>query len=362
MAQAPLSEAAAREIAEAVGARGSMSAAAAALGIPVTTAKSRYGRAVQMGLAMPLQPRHGRPVGRHDEADEKPLTYESALLEWRRYIGQADARAVTPPKRKPGTRKRYVIAGDFHIPFHDKAYVAELFRREKHADALVISGDLQDFYSVSRFTKYEDVPIERELAEVQLFLEQAAATWPEVIIIAGNHDHQRFEKRLREHLDAEMVKVVTFLAGGNLSPIALIAKQFPNVKIAGADVGRHHLSWMTQIGDVIVSHAEKFSVTPGAALRKVDEWLLDREQNLNLAPWKLLIQAHTHQLGWFPFHADKLLIEGGCLCEHHGYQFTAKIGGRPQRRGWVSLEQVDGVTDISTVKLTWLDAEGRRAA
>ena len=362
MAQARLPEDVARATAEAVRLHGGLPEAAAALGIVEGTLRHRYKCAVRMGLAQPLGYRRREPSGPVAAGEEKPLTYESAWIEWQRYIGQGEEHAGPRPKARKGKRQKIVVAGDFHIPFHDKAYVAELFRREKDADVLVISGDLQDFYSVSRFTKYEHVPIERELAEVQLFLEQAAKIWPRILIIAGNHDHQRFERRLREHLDPEMVKVVEFLAGGNLSPIHLIAKRFPNIEIVGAQAGRHKLSWMTQVGDMIVSHAEKFSTVPGAALRTVEGWLQDREQNLGLAPWRVLVQAHTHQLGWFPFHADKLLIEGGCLCEHHGYQFTARIGGRPQRRGWVTLEQVDGVTDISTVRLTWLDAEGRVAA
>lgn len=30
---------------------------------------------------------------------------------------------------------------------------------------------------------------------------------------------------------------------------------------------------------------------------------------------------------------------------------------RPQRRGWVVLEQVDGKTDINSVRVVWYDAE-----
>jgi hypothetical protein len=337
-----------------------VAAAAMALGVIENTLRHRYKSAVQRGMAQPLK---YTPTGRGGElAEHQPLTYESAWIEWQRFIGQGTDHSGPRPKAHKGKRQKIVVAGDFHIPFHDKAYVAELFKREKDADVLVISGDLQDSYALSTFTKYEQVPIERELAEVHLFLEQAAKTWPKILIIAGNHDHQRFEKRLREKLDPEVIKVVEFLSGGNLSPIALIAKRFPNIQIVGAAAGPHKLSWMTQVGDMIVSHAEKFSPVPGAVLRTVAGWLQDREQNLGLMPWKVLVQAHTHQLGWFPWLADKLLIEGGCLSAHHAYQFTARLGGRPQRRGWVTLEPVDGVTDISSVRLTWLDAEGRVAA
>jgi hypothetical protein len=49
------------------------------------------------------------------------------------------------------------------------------------------------------------------------------------------------------------------------------------------------------------------------------------------------------------------------MCQTHGYQLQAKIMGRPQRTGYVLLEQTSGVTDINSVRLVWLDAD-RKAA
>jgi predicted phosphodiesterase len=351
VAQAPLSPELAREALDAVTQHGTITKAAKALGMPRGTLESRVRTAKTTGLEPKID---GRAI-------PQALTYESAWLEWQRYIGQATANYAGPKVKRLGKRQKIVVAGDFHIPFHDKRYVAELFKREADADVLVINGDLQDFYSVSRFIKYESMPIERELAEVTLFLEQASQHWPKVLIVAGNHDHARFEKQLRDRLDPEMCKVVEFLAGGNLSPIAAIAKRFPNVTIAGTKADRFNVSWMAQIGDLVVTHAEKFSITPGAALRKIDEWLTDMDDVLDLEPWRVLIQAHTHQLGMFPWKANRLIVEGGCLCAQHGYQLQAKIGGRPQRRGWITLIQEDGRTDINSIRLTWLDAEDRAA-
>jgi hypothetical protein len=63
----------------------------------------------------------------------------------------------------------------------------------------------------------------------------------------------------------------------------------------------------------------------------------------------------------FPWKADKLLVEGGAMCHVHGYQLQARIAGRPQRNGYVTLEQKNGVTDINSLRLVWLDAD-RKAA
>jgi predicted phosphodiesterase len=292
-----------------------------------------------------------------------PRGYESQWLEWQKYIGQARDRYAGPPRRpvKIG-RQKIVIASDFHAPFHHQEFCAALFEREKDADLLIVNGDLQDFYSISRFTKYETVQFEEEMAAVTLLLEQMSERFPRVLIVSGNHDQQRFEKQLRERLSEEMVKVVQYLAGGNLSAIAAAARRFSNIELAAHRVdATHHVSWFAQVNDLIVAHAEKFSVVPGAAVRKINEWFTDYARTLNLQPWRVLAQAHTHQLGMFPFEADKILLETGCLCETHGYQLAAKIGGRPQRRGYVTLVQDDGRTDLNSIRMHWLDAEEKAA-
>lgn len=344
----PLSRDVAQRALDAVKEHGTVTEAAKALGISRGTLDARVKRARQMAQSYV----DGRDAIPH------ALTYESAWIEWQRFIGQAKDRYKGPRTKAKGTRQRIVIASDFHIPFHDKSYVAELFQREADADLLILNGDLQDFFAVSRFIKYQQVPVEREFAEVQLFLEQASQAWPEILIVAGNHDHPRFEKQLRDRLDPEMCKVVEFLAGGNLSPIALMARKFQNVKLAKTTAAdANQLLWMAQVGDLLVTHAEKFSRVPGATTRSVDEWLTDFDGVIDVMPWRVLAQGHTHQISAFPWKSNRMLLETGCLCQTAGYQMVAKIGGRPQRRGWISLEQVNGVTQMSSIRMTWLDSE-----
>jgi hypothetical protein len=159
-----------------------------------------------------------------------------------------------------------------------------------------------------------------------------------------------------------MVHVIEVLSGGNLSVLRVLAKRYPNVGFGETTVGgRFSLGWFYQMGDLICAHAEKFSKVPGSALRGIDEWFTDQHEILGLEPWRVLVQAHTHQLGWFPFKSDKLLIEGGAMCSVHGYQLTARIMGRPQRLGYVTLEQKNGVTDINGIRLVWLDADMKEA-
>lgn len=298
-----------------------------------------------------------------DDHPALPRGYESQWLEYQKFIGQAKDRYAGPSKRPVSIgRQKIVIASDFHAPFFHKEYVAAMFEAERDADLLIVNGDLQDFYSISRFTKYENVQFEEEMAAVTLLLEQMSERFPKVLIVSGNHDQQRFEKQLRERVSEEMVKVITYLAGGNLSAIAAAARRYPNVQMAKHKASdKHSISWFAQVNDLIVTHAEKFSITPGAALRSINGWFVDNAKTLNLQPWRVLAQAHTHQLGMFPFESDKLLIETGCMCDTHGYQMQAKIGGRPQRRGYITLTQNDGVTDINSIRMRWFDVEAEAA-
>lgn len=267
-----------------------------------------------------------------------------------RYAGPAK------PKARQG-RLKIVVVPDLHAPFHDAAAVAALCERERDADVAVIMGDVGDGYSLSRFLKYERVPYEQELASVTLLLQQLSERFPIVRIIEGNHDGARLEKQLRERLSPDLISAIVSMTGGTLSPIHALTRPFGNIEFVPAVADRHTVGWLTQIGDTLFCHAEHFSRIPGSTLRRLEEWLADQEHTLQLQPWRVLIQAHTHQLAWIPWHADKLLIECGCLARTAGYQVAARLGGRPQRRGWVTLEQVDGKTDINTIRLIWWDQE-----
>lgn len=267
----------------------------------------------------------------------------------------------TTEKRPKFSDKRIVIAGDFHAPFEHTEAVALMLAETQGYDQIIVNGDLQDFYSASRFVHKEYVPIEREMAAVDALLAHFAAQYPDVLLVDGNHDRPRFEKALRAQLSLELMSVIEYLTGGNLSAIKVVAKRYPNVRFAPIQVGRHAIAWCAQEGDILCSHAEKYSKVPGSALRVIEEWFSDQHETLGLKPWRLLVQAHTHMGAWFPWRSDKLLVEGFCLSQTHSYQLDSKIAGRGQRLGYVTLTQRDGVTNLRSVQPQWLDPQLRAA-
>jgi predicted phosphodiesterase len=339
--------------------RGNQTEAAKEAGMPRGTFCSRVAAAkLWESAGKPLPPeRESFHSGRR-----LPQTADDCWAVLDDFIGRSARPQPVKTAAAKHSRERIVIASDFHAPFQDNWAVGELIARESaNADTLIINGDLQDFYAISRFVKYEQVSVESELAAVDALLGQLSAAFSEVILVSGNHDHARFEKQLRSLLSLEMVHVIEYLTGGNMSVLRLMAERYPNVRFADTKVGRFGVSWLYQHGDVVCTHAEKYSRVPGAALRGIDEWLTDFEGVLGLDPWRILVQAHTHAMAWIPWKADKLIVECGAMCALHGYQLQAKIAGRPQRIGYVTLEQQAGQTDINSVRLVWLDVERKVA-
>jgi DNA-binding Lrp family transcriptional regulator len=344
-------------------AAGNVAAAARDMGISETTVKSRVKMLLRDGDLTEDDLRSWRRVPEVVAAATRlPQTADECWAVLDAAMGRS-ARTVTQPKppRSRFSDQRIVIGSDLHCPFQDVAAVGQMFAETKGYDALKINGDLSDSYSLSRFIKYEHVGIEREIAAIDSVLGTASTLYARVDVSDGNHDAARFEKAIRTQLSLDQMHVIEYLTGGNLSLIRAVAKRYANVHFPKVQVGRHSLGWFQQEGDLLMSHAEAFSKVPGSTLRLVEEWFSDRHDTLGLQPWKVLIQAHTHQMAWIPWHADRLLIESGCLCETHGYQLTARIAGRPQRVGYVTLNQRDGVTDIGSIRLHWIDA-ARKAA
>ena len=342
---------------QALAEHGNQQAAADALGIARQTFQSRVKRA-RIILQQPIP--EPAPI---PPSPRLPVTADECWALLDAWIGRKRSYFKHPQNWQAKSKQRFVIAGDFHAPFHDAEAVAEMIARESNfADTLIISGDLMDFYGISRFLKYEHIPIEQEIAGADALLTQLASAFPDVLIVEGNHDKPRFEKQLRSMLAPEMMHCIELLTGGNLSIVHLLAKRHSNVRFAPQQAGHYSLGWLTQVGDLIVSHAEKFSSVPGSALRKIEEGMSDFERVYGLKPWRVLVQAHTHAYSMIPWHADKLLCEGGAMCLTHGYQLTARMGGRPQRIGYTTLTQVEGKTDLNSVKFHWLNAEKRSVA
>ena len=279
------------------------------------------------------------------------MTLDAAREHLATALGGAD-RQVVAPIAVSGDRERVVLVSDFHAPFTRLDVFARLCR--ERADRLVIMGDVDDGYAGSTYTKYERVPYTKSLAYAKALLERTAEAFPKVDIIEGNHD-LRLEKRLREQLDADIVDAIKVLARGSLSPLKAITENLPNVTLVGTKVEQFDVRWFYQLCDLLVCHADKYSSVPGRTLTVLHKWFSSMRRQLGLKPFRVLAQAHTHQLTWVPLEADQLGLEVGCCCDVQEYMLAPACTGVPQRHGYVTLDMVKDKVEIESIRLHWLD-------
>jgi predicted phosphodiesterase len=298
------------------------------------------------------------PIAPPPSPVEPLASFEDAWKQWQRAIGMAKDRYIVPSRRSKATTKRKILVlPDIHAPFHAKELLARTIEENPDVDEVFCIGDVCDSYALSRFTKYDWMPWRDEWAQVTLVMQAIASAFPKVTIVVGNHD-ARLEKQLRTHLSQDMVEAIQYMTGGTLCPLTALARRYPNVTIARhITPSGHAVDWCTTVGDAWLGHPEKFSRTPGAALRGVEEWLADNELQMGFDRYRLIVLGHTHQLSVFPWRAQQLLVECGCLCATQGYMTSPRIGGRPQRRGYITFTQVNGKTDLNSVRMRWFDAE-----
>lgn len=294
-------------------------------------------------------------------------SYDEAWTQFAKAIGMARDRYRGPCKRAPAPDGRTVtVLSDLHIPWHDPVILADVIAREsKQTDLLVIAGDFSDAYSLSRFLLYDWMPFRDEWAQVVATMDHLSAAFPSILLLVGNHD-SRLEKQLRSRLTADMVEAVSWMTGGTLCPLTMLAARYPNIAVAKHTLpsGRT-LDWLTTVGDVCICHPEAFSVVPTGAARKVEQALATKAEEWGIEGCRLIIMGHTHQRSDIPWR-EKRLIEPGCLCLTQGYQTTPRIGTTTQRRGYCRFWQDDhGRTDFNAVYVhdydEWLRRQGGKA-
>ena len=299
-----------------------------------------------------------------DQTIRQPLaTFEEAWKKWQQPIGMMKDRYRGPAKnRAPAiktNRKRILVIPDLHVPFHEPSMVASMLARESgNVDLAICIGDLGDAYSHSKYAKYTSAPYAEEWASVQLMMQTFSETFPLTKIIIGNHD-ARLRKAIAAHLTVDMVEAISAMSGGTLCPITALARRYPNIDIANHPVPNSDITidWLLVEGDALLAHPEKYSRTPGSALRFFQEWAAENSAAIGLDGIRLVVMGHTHTLALFPWRSASLLLECGCLCRTQSYMTGARVGGRPQRRGYCWFEQLDGVTDLNSVGWRWLDVE-----
>jgi hypothetical protein len=240
---------------------------------------------------------------------------------------------------------------DIHAPFHcmESIIRAVQWAVDRGAKRAWLGGDIADHYSLSRFNQYEAVGIQQEAVEVRKILDLFSRSFNEVRIIGGNHE-SRERKYLSARLPADLLN--WFLSK---SFMERLTEDMDNVYMEKISVEGSTLHWITPIGkDAILAHAESVSKISLRAAENVRQWMDNWHDVIDVARPRLVMQAHTHQAGMAPV-GKRIILETGCLCKVQSYALEPRLYGKPQTQAATVFTQVDGVTDLNSIRQLFLN-------
>ena len=178
-----------------------------------------------------------------------------------------------------------VIAGDFHLPFHDERALLlfKLFLRREYPDWLILDGDFQDFWEISNYHHTprtgkefrEEIEIgKRILRSFRRTLPRARITW-----IEGNH-----EFRLRKYL-IQNARELYGLPGLSI-PELFDLKRLGIEYVPCHELASKFTDNFIRVGNLYVGHWDKVSKHAAYAAK-----VLVEEKGVSL------LQGHTHRFG-----------------------------------------------------------------
>lgn len=343
----------------------SAGARAKAAELAATTTLSQRQIAKQVGLTRDEVKRLVRDVRGGQPSTPAPVPlpkghspHVSAAAAFLAFIGHQPL--AWPPKHSSEHAETYALMSDLHAPFHNHP---ALLRAVAEAEAagcstLVLGGDTFDFYALSRYHKTKQIRFEDELAKCRALLEFLGSRFTKVLIGRGNHDQGRWERVLAD----EVSEGIRFLVR---SPWDVLLAGLDNIELVGHSVkDAGEMVWLAQIGkDAIVTHCELSSAQQGVNLERLKQWLHEWAPALGFCDRpRFITTGHTHR-ATMHHEFDRVLVETGTLAsaDAQGYQFHAPGGAQLRNRkpgvyAWTYFAQVDGVTDLRSVRVNRLRA------
>lgn len=275
---------------------------------------------------------------------------DDLMLQFRQWVGWS-LPVAGPPEPQPG-KVKVLIAGDPHCPYQSESTLQAIAK--EGADLVVLNGDVTDLQNWSRHSKFtQKFTPQEEIASAQAVLNFFAERFPETRIISGNHDGRWIKYLVSRNVEPGILEAFRLLCPKFDSPLHLLTKDLPNVNVADpVRVSHAEFGWFYQLGDLVTTHAEVYSRIPNRAVGNVIHWLKSFAQPQGLiGEFKVAIQNHTHQAGVTFNDYGIVGVENGCACLLGDYCASPQMmTPRPWINGFTTLTQVDGVTDLNSIR------------
>lgn len=226
--------------------------------------------------------------------------------------------------------------------------MAELLATEE-ADKIVVNGDIDDLYPLSRFVKKKEINAVETLKELDWFIQVLSEHYPKVELVIGNHDERIYRYFQRQNIPVHVIQAFV-----KIDYLEFIAKPYKNVRIIKTKVNLPNIPEIYHfhpIGkDCVVGHWETYSKVNLRAAENCFLWYHQWASTLGLPPIKYLLQGHTHQLGSRAVWGDKTYGETGCMCLVQDYTIDGRVGYTPPQLGYWVIVQTNGITDLKETR------------
>ena len=186
-----------------------------------------------------------------------------------------------------------IIGSDIHIPFQDNKAV-EAFKaycKEIQPSAIVLNGDVLDFYKLSRFVKGEGRNPYEEISECQELLKSLKEACPnsEIYYVIGNHE----------------TRLETYVLNNAPHLASLVEDVFTIIKTK--DIGVIGCSEVLINDNFICTHGKLLGSKAGmSAMKEIEKHYMSGAS------------GHTHRLAKFLTRKARrkfVWLETGCLCD-----------------------------------------------
>jgi predicted phosphodiesterase len=232
---------------------------------------------------------------------------------------------------KPATTEEtevVVILSDLHVPYHNPELVGSAVRLVKKLKphTVVLNGDINDFFQLSRFNTglHRIDELQEEIDQANVIRGQVRKAVPNARIIEteGNHDN-----RIHSYVEKNARALVSLRA---LEPASLFEYE------------RHEIDWHPAAGVLL---RKNFLVKHGTIVRgEVGATAKAELAHAGVSG----VSGHTHRLGTYRKVSYQKLqwTEGGCLCRLD----PDYIVGVPNWSNGITIAQLSTKTDSFLVE------------
>jgi predicted phosphodiesterase len=259
------------------------------------------------------------------------LPVEPRLPEPQLYVIPAEVRIPEP----------VLVAGDWHIPFHDR-YVVDALLAIAERDGiehLVLNGDVmsQDVFLHGGFDRNPDMPpFEDEMYETEQVFAVLAQVFKRLTVVPGNHERRLLKLAFGE---VTLERLYRMILAGPPEGLQSTERDYVVVEADGATDWR-------------VTHGDGGGSVRSAIVAPMQKALI-YQQNV--------LQGHSHLLGYAPTPDGRFVgASGGCIVDETRleYKQTRTVTFPRWTQGFSTL--IDGYLDLYSRDYTnWRRELGR---